>query len=303
MTTSDKKDVKPPQAALANYLDELLRCVTEPVSAQPAPVVLPREVPVAAPVEDAPELDRSLFLRTLKQAPPVAPAPEAPPVVSPPVAPPPVAAPVVPVAAPVAPAPVVNVAVPEPVAPAQAAPEAPMTLQRQGWTDGRPDWAQGAFECLIFRVGGLELAVPLVLLGAIHKIDQPLREIPGRPNWFMGLYTGTERNIRVVDTARWVMGKRYPDDARERYRYIIRLNGSDWGLACDEVAESRRLTPAAVKWRAEESRRPWLAGTVLEQMCALMDAGALSDLLEQAERNRVLDLDSPLARPRPAGST
>lgn len=155
---------------------------------------------------------------------------------------------------------------------------------------GRPAWAGEAFECLIFKVAGLQLAVPLVLLGAIHRLDGELTEIPGRPNWFMGLLPLAERNVRVVDTAAWVMAGRYPEGAIDNYRLVIRLDDSDWGLACDEVAQSFTLDPQDVKWRQTGGKRPWLAGTVIKHMCALLDVGSMAQLLARAEREHQLDL-------------
>jgi len=42
---------------------------------------------------------------------------------------------------------------------------APQLLPTAG-PQARPEWAEKPFECLIFTVAGLQLAVPLVLLGA-----------------------------------------------------------------------------------------------------------------------------------------
>src|SRR5690606_10348047 len=92
----------------------------------------------------------------------------------------------------------------------------------------RPDWSESPFECLIFRVAGLQLAVPLVLLGAIHRIDEPVKPIPGSPRWYMGIRAGSERNLRVVDTAEWIMAGRVPAGVRENYRFVIRLDDSEW---------------------------------------------------------------------------
>jgi len=157
-------------------------------------------------------------------------------------------------------------------------------------SSGRPDWAEDAFECLIFKVAGLQLAVPLVLLGAIHRLDRELTEIPGRPDWFMGMLPIGDRNVRVVDTAAWVMAGRYPEGAAANYRLVIRLDESDWGLACDDVAQSFTLDPDDVKWRQTGGKRPWLAGTVVKHMCALVDVGAMAQLLGRAEREQRLDL-------------
>jgi len=154
----------------------------------------------------------------------------------------------------------------------------------------RPDWSEQPFECLIFTVAGLQLAVPLVLLGAIHKIEEEIRSLPGSPDWYMGIRPGTDYNLRVVDTAQWIMAGRVPEDARENYRFIIRLDNSPWGLACDSVGQSFTLDPEQVRWRTARSQRPWLAGTVIDHMCALIDVRTMSELLMRAEQEQRLDL-------------
>ncbi len=169
----------------------------------------------------------------------------------------------------------------EPVRPVMPEPAAPPS---------RPEWSEQPFECLIFTVAGLQLAVPLILLGAIHRIEDEIRAIPGSPRWYMGIRADRDQNLRVVDTAEWIMAGRVPPNARENYRFVIRLDDSDWGLACDDVAQSFTLRPDEVRWRTARSKRPWLAGTVIDHMCALIDVGTMADLLVRAERERHLDL-------------
>lgn len=155
----------------------------------------------------------------------------------------------------------------------------------------RPDWSEEPFECLIFTVAGLQLAVPLVLLGAIHRIEEDIRPIPGSPRWYMGMLRGQQQNLRVVDTAEWIMAGRVPEGARDNYRFVIRLDDSRWGLACDDVAQSFTLAPDQVRWRTARSKRPWLAGTVVEHMCALIDVRTMAELLVRAEREHHLALE------------
>lgn len=157
-------------------------------------------------------------------------------------------------------------------------------------SESRPDWSEHPFECLIFTVAGLQLAVPLILLGAIHQVEEDIRPIPGSPRWYMGIYPGSGHNLRVVDTAEWIMAGRVPANARENYRFVIRLDNSEWGLACDDVAQSFTLSPDDVRWRTSRSKRPWLAGTVIDQMCALVDVRSMAALLVRAEKEQHLDL-------------
>ena len=127
----------------------------------------------------------------------------------------------------------------------------------------------------------MKLAVPLVSLGAIYKIEKDFIPLVGRASWFMGLYHHLERNVRVIDTAQWVMPERCSDEVRSAYKFIIRLGGNDWGMACDAVHQSIQLDPDQIKWRSERTKRAWLFGTVIDHMCALIDVDSLSALLEQ----------------------
>ena len=146
--------------------------------------------------------------------------------------------------------------------------------------NGRPEWAQAAFECLLFEVAGLTLAVPLVCLGSIYSLaDQELTPIFAQPEWFLGLLPSAAGNLKVLDTARWVMADRYREVFREGLQYVISVQGYDWALAVHQVSRSIHLQPEEVKWRTERTQRPWLAGTVIEHMCALLDVAALASLL------------------------
>jgi purine-binding chemotaxis protein CheW len=102
----------------------------------------------------------------------------------------------------------------------------------------------------------------------------------------MGLLPVKECNMRIVDTARVVMPERYDEAMRSGYRYVITLNGSDWGLAVDQVANAVRLDPEQVRWRGQRSQRPWLAGTVVAHMCALLDAAQLAWMFHNQDRKR-----------------
>ena len=150
---------------------------------------------------------------------------------------------------------------------------------------GRPAWAEQPFECLLFDVAGLTLAVPLISLGSIYPLDvQELTPLFGQPDWFLGLLPCQAGNLRVIDTARWVLAERYREEFREGLQYVISIEGYEWGLAVHQVSRSIRLDPADVKWRGERSQRPWLAGTVIEHMCALLDVAALAELIAGSEK-------------------
>jgi purine-binding chemotaxis protein CheW len=147
-------------------------------------------------------------------------------------------------------------------------------------TDGRPSWAAEPFECLLFDVAGLTLAVPLVCLGSIYSLaGHELTPLFGQPEWFLGILPSQAGNLKVLDTARWVMPDRYRDDFRQGLQFVISVQGYEWGLAVHQVSRSLRLDPNEIKWRSHRGQRPWLAGTVIEHMCALLDVSQLAELI------------------------
>lgn len=156
--------------------------------------------------------------------------------------------------------------------------------------DGQPSWAEEPFECLLFDVAGLTLAVPLVCLGTIYPLhDQELTPLFGQPDWFLGILPSQSGNLKVLDTARWVMPDRYREDFRQGLQYVISVQGYEWGLAVHQVSRSIRLDPSEVKWRTQRTQRPWLAGTVIEHMCALLDVSALAELIASGAAKRMVN--------------
>ena len=74
--------------------------------------------------------------------------------------------------------------------------------------------------------------MPLVCLGSIYPLEnQELtrcsasRLVPRHPAVAGG-------NLKVLDTARWVMPERYRDDYRDGLKYVISVQGYEWGWRC-----------------------------------------------------------------------
>ncbi|MCP1444140.1 purine-binding chemotaxis protein CheW [Pseudomonas sp. GGS8] len=260
-----------PQLALQSYLDGLLQDATEELL--PEIEVLPEVVESEAALD---EFQAAVLEEQARdaQTPAVAAAPIVAPVVKAPVAvieaPAPILAPVLTIA------PLLQALVP-PVVEVHLPPSnTPPPVE----TDGRPAWAAEPFECLLFDVAGLTLAVPLVCLGSIYSLaGHELTPLFGQPEWFLGILPSQAGNLKVLDTARWVMPDRYRDDFRQGLQYVISVQGYEWGLAVHQVSRSLRLDPNEIKWRSHRGQRPWLAGTVIEHMCALLDVAALAELI------------------------
>ena len=205
------------------------------------------------------------------------------------VAPAPVApAPAVEVAAPVAaPAPV---ATPAPVIAAAKKQEAEVVKTPQQLAQERmakkleaiaAEWKNvdlgEQFQVLFFLVQGVRFAVPLIDLGGIFECDK-ITQLFGKPSWFMGITDVRGDKINIVDTLRWVMPE--INDSPDKYPYLISLGNTEWSIGCDVLEGNRTLTSSQLKWREIPGNRPWLAGIVTSDKCAVLHVQSLIALFE-----------------------
>ncbi|QKZ03645.1 CheW domain-containing protein [Pseudomonas eucalypticola] len=254
-----------PQVALQSYLDGLLQDATEELEASPDVLDDFQAAVLEEQIRDARPEPKSVAV----PEPVVVPVPQ------------PVPVPVISEPAAQVSPPAADIVVAQPVEPvAEVHRAVPPGAVPPAQVDGRPSWGAEPFECLLFDVAGLTLAVPLVCLGSIYSLaGHELTPLFGQPNWFLGILPSQAGNLKVLDTARWVMPDRYRDDFQQGLQYVISVQGYEWGLAVHQVSRSLRLDPSEIKWRSQRGQRPWLAGTVIEHMCALLDVSALAELI------------------------
>ncbi|TCK18819.1 purine-binding chemotaxis protein CheW [Thiogranum longum] len=152
--------------------------------------------------------------------------------------------------------------------------------------DTVPEWAETRFQALLFEVAGLTLAVPLAKLKGVVQNMHGLTEIPGYSSLFPAVmpYQGVQST--VVDTARFVLppdrAAQLDDDISERAAQLVVVDGGRWSLACSRIGDVIDLEAGQVKWRTAAGKRRWLAGSVIEQMCALLDIDELARQLAEA---------------------
>lgn len=147
-----------------------------------------------------------------------------------------------------------------------------------------PDWAQQGFQSLMFSVMGLHLSVPLDKLNGVIPWDlDKIVPMPGHSENFLGLLRHLDQNVKVIDLARLVVPEDNHSDmpaAADRVKHILLIDDGRWGLACDSINEILQLKVRDVRWRTLAGKRLWLAGTVIDKLCALLELDALVKLLE-----------------------
>lgn len=150
-----------------------------------------------------------------------------------------------------------------------------------------PDWAESRFQCLLFKVSGLSLAVPLVKLNSVIPWDDNITETPNQTDWYLGLVQHLQNQIKVIDTALLVMPENrrrsLENDTENRLSHILLVDDYKWGLACSSIGDVIWLSQDEVKWRKNKTSRAWLSGTSLEHLCAIMDTEVFAQMLTQAD--------------------
>ncbi len=142
-----------------------------------------------------------------------------------------------------------------------------------------PEWTQHEFQALFFKVDKIVLATPLTELFKTIKIEKNPTQIPGQPSWFMGLLDVRDRRIGVLDTGQLIYGKtrgQQRDLEKQPFKSILMTYDGNWGLACDEILSIGKIEPDKVRWRTLRKQKPWLVGTVIEELTAVIDVNQLT---------------------------
>lgn len=161
---------------------------------------------------------------------------------------------------------------------ADAGPESAVSPSGLNWSS-----SQGV-ECLIFKVAGLKLAIPLPLLGGVFPVEGKVTPLFGQAKWSLGVWQSDGEKMTVIDSAQLIMPERGASLADSGYEYLIQLDRAPWALACEEICDTVTLMNESIKWRGDLSKRPWLAGTVISEMCALLDVPGLIELADSQRK-------------------
>lgn len=142
-----------------------------------------------------------------------------------------------------------------------------------------PDWATKPFEVLLLRLNQHHLAIPLLHIGMVCKIENDVRRLANAPDWFLGLYPYKGKNIKVLDTLHVLKDMSESDSTANPYRYFVTIGAQHYALACMNIEKVVKLQVDMVRWRSWRESNPWNVGIIPSQMCILLDAEALLNSL------------------------
>lgn len=146
-----------------------------------------------------------------------------------------------------------------------------------------PAWVEHQFKALVVKVGGQRVAVPLICLNSIARLngDDGLTPMPGQPAWHRGVMKYRDAKVVVVDPAALL-----PLNAGEtQSEFLLVIGEGHYGLCCDAIEEPAAINADSVRWRQQGDRREWMLGMLNEQMCVLLDVDAIAGALAQGARS------------------
>jgi purine-binding chemotaxis protein CheW len=147
-----------------------------------------------------------------------------------------------------------------------------------------PAPARDRLQVRVFEVAGLSLAVPVARVKEVVTSQSRYTPLSDPVPLLLGVLASAAGESRVVDTARLILPQDRSMQAGEnpgrQVGPFVVLDAGHWALACARIGAVIELQDSDVRWRTAAGKRPWLAGTVMKQMCALLDIDALIGLLD-----------------------
>jgi purine-binding chemotaxis protein CheW len=141
--------------------------------------------------------------------------------------------------------------------------------------DPVPSWAKQSFRVLLFYIGGLRFAMPLVQMRGVSLVPEKKAQVPGRASWHLGMIRVRGATVALVELG----GLLGIDAACEHPDYLLLIADGAAAIACDRIGEAVTIESDRVRWRRRASQRTWLAGLLSDEMCLLLDAEALGEMI------------------------
>ncbi len=143
-----------------------------------------------------------------------------------------------------------------------------------------PAWAERPFQVLTFSLGKVKLAVPLSNLNGILNLDQQPTQLPGQPDWSLGVMINHDSKVVVVDTQQVLMPEQAVDAIPPSgLKHLLLIGEGTRGLAVESLHGTETLDQSAIRWRSGQGAHPWYAGIVVEELTVMIDVDGLMEML------------------------
>ena len=131
-------------------------------------------------------------------------------------------------------------------------------------------------QCLMFRVGGHLLSVPLIQLSSVVDWNEAITRLPESPPWLLGLVKHRDLNLRVVDSRQLLEIDTSVADAPA---HLLVLEESGWAITCDQLEQVVNIERADVQWKAGQSNR-MVQGRIRDSLSTLLHPPGIAQELD-----------------------
>ena len=122
-------------------------------------------------------------------------------------------------------------------------------------------------QCLMFRVAGHLLSVPLIQLSGVINWNDAITRLPESPDWMLGLVKHRDVNLRIVDSRKLL---NICHDASASPEHLLVLGDGDWSITCDQLEQVVNLEFSDVQWKSDMTGGLVL-GTIRESLSTLLN--------------------------------
>lgn len=144
-----------------------------------------------------------------------------------------------------------------------------------------PPEAGGAIEfpmqCLMFRVGGHLLSIPLIQLSSVVAWKQSITRLPESPDWLLGLVKHRDSNLRIVDSQA-LLNIRL--GAGGQAEHLLVLEDGGWAITCDHLEQVVNLAYDDIQWKPTGPGQLVL-GTIRQSLSTLLSPPGITQLLNE----------------------
>ena len=139
---------------------------------------------------------------------------------------------------------------------------------------------ESEIKCLSAVVSGLNILIPADVIDDIRNVTNCLKPSSAMPSWIYELEDEADDAIVVINTQKVLFEGLKSQRLKPNQRiYAVLLDDGAWGLACDSIDKVVTIKNNAIKWRGENSKRSWLAGTSQTYEAVLLDVKSIEKIL------------------------
>ena len=130
-------------------------------------------------------------------------------------------------------------------------------------------------QCMMFSIGLLKLAIPLIDLKAVHVTDEKLTLLPGRDALVEGILSYRDEQVKVIDSHRLFRQPANPEKSDKRYFLV--LESCEWALTCDEVSDIETVEQGDLQFNSDAEKV--IHGNLRSSLTGLLNIRNLKSLV------------------------